>query len=142
MIVGQDGRVFSQCRLGSGKTERGTSSATRSAPSALTQVGGRWLYAFIFCFLSTRLWEKIDRRVLVRVGSERRIGKTFTDTQAATEILKTLNKPLSTESPLVKYLFIGANNEVDWNSIHMSLQFEDVADCLVFAATQVLNSFF
>jgi hypothetical protein len=92
--------------------------------------------------LSTRLWEKIDRRVLVRVGSERRIGKTFTDTQAATEILKTLNKPLSTESPLVKYLFIGANNEGDWNSIHMSLQFEDVADCLVFAATQVLNSFF
>ena len=68
---------------------------------------------------------------LVRINLERRIGKTYTDTQAATEILKTINKPLLTESPLVKYLFIGANNEGYRNSFHMSLQFEDVVDCLL-----------
>lgn len=53
------------------------------------------------------------------------------DIQAATEILKTHQKPLLTESPFVKYLYIGANNEGFWNSFHMSLQFEDVVDCLL-----------
>ena len=61
---------------------------------------------------------------LVRINSKRQIGKTYTNTQAATKILKTINKPLLTESPFVKYLFVGANNEGYWNSFHMSLQFE------------------
>jgi hypothetical protein len=30
----------------------------------------------------------------------------------------------------VKYLYIGVNNEGYWNSFHMSIQFEDVVDCL------------
>ena len=69
---------------------------------------------------------------LARVNAERRIGKMYTDTQAATKILKTLHKPLLTESPFVKYLYIGANNEGYWNSFHMSfLHFEDVVDCLI-----------
>ena len=54
----------------------------------------------------------------------------YLDTHAAMEILKSVHKPLLTESPFVKYLFIGANNEGSWNSFHMSLQFEDVVDCL------------
>jgi hypothetical protein len=45
------------------------------------------------------------------------------------EILGTINKPALTESPFVKYLFIGENNEGYWNSCHTSLQFEDVVDC-------------
>ncbi|KAI2509601.1 hypothetical protein MHU86_4862 [Fragilaria crotonensis] len=32
--------------------------------------------------------------------------------------------------PFVKYLFIGINNQGYWNSYHMSLQLEDVVDCL------------
>jgi hypothetical protein len=67
---------------------------------------------------------------LVRINSERQIGKTCTDTQAVADILKTLNKPLLTELPFVK-LFIAANNKGYWNSFHMSLQFEDVVDCLL-----------
>ena len=46
------------------------------------------------------------------------------------EILGTINKPVLTESPSIKYLFIGINNKGYWNSYHMSLQFEDVIDCL------------
>jgi hypothetical protein len=46
------------------------------------------------------------------------------------EILKSDHKPLFTNLPLVKYLYIGANNEGYWNSCRMSLQFEDVVDCL------------
>ena len=46
------------------------------------------------------------------------------------EILKSTQKPLLTESPFVKYLYIGANDEGYWNSYHMSLPFEDVVDCL------------
>jgi hypothetical protein len=30
----------------------------------------------------------------------------------------------------VQYLNIGANNEGYWNCIHMSVQLEDVVDCL------------
>ncbi len=44
--------------------------------------------------------------------------------------MKTTQKQLLTESPFVKYLYIGANNEGYWNSYHMSLQFKDVVDCL------------
>ena len=68
---------------------------------------------------------------LTKINNERRIGKTYKDIQAATEILKTHQKPLLTESPFVKYLYIGSNNEGFWNSFHMSLQFEDVVDCLL-----------
>ena len=39
-------------------------------------------------------------------------------------------KAAMTESPFVKYLYIGVNNKDYWNSYHMSLQFEDVVDCL------------
>jgi hypothetical protein len=68
---------------------------------------------------------------LVRINTERRgIGRTYMDTQAALEILGTTNKQAFTESPLVRYLYIGANNEGYWNSFHMSLQFEDVVDYL------------
>ena len=47
------------------------------------------------------------------------------------EILKTAQKPELTESPFVKYLYIGANNEGFWNLYHTSLQFEEVVDCLL-----------
>ncbi len=57
---------------------------------------------------------------------------TYTDTTAAIEILGTTRKPNLLESPFVKYLFIGINNEGYWNSYHMSLQLEDVVDCILF----------
>jgi hypothetical protein len=55
---------------------------------------------------------------------------TYKDKHAAMEILGTISKPVLMESPFVKYLFIGINNEGYWNSYHMSLQFEGVVDCL------------
>ena len=68
---------------------------------------------------------------LARINSQRRTnGATYTDTHAAMEVLGTINKLPFTESPFVKYLFIGANNEGYWNSFYMSLQLEDVVDCL------------
>jgi hypothetical protein len=68
---------------------------------------------------------------LAKINSERRESiATYTDTHAAMEILGMINKPILTESPFVKYLFIGINNEGYWNLYHMSLQFEDVVDCL------------
>ena len=46
------------------------------------------------------------------------------------EILGTINKMTLTESPFVKYLFVGAYNENYWNSFYASLQLEDIVDCL------------
>ncbi|KAI2504914.1 hypothetical protein MHU86_9523 [Fragilaria crotonensis] len=57
-------------------------------------------------------------------------GGNYLDTTAAMEILGTTRKPILLESPFVKYLFIGINNQGYWNSYHMSLQLEDVVDCL------------
>ncbi len=69
---------------------------------------------------------------LDKVNAARRmIGKnTYIDEQAANEVLGTIHKSDLKESPLMKYLFIGASNEGYWNSFHMSVQFEDVVDCL------------
>jgi hypothetical protein len=55
---------------------------------------------------------------LVKINYERRrgINKTYTDTQAAMEILKTTEKPELKESPFIKCLFIRANNEGFWSS--------------------------
>ena len=69
----------------------------------------------------------------MKINCERKrgINKTYTDTQAAMEVLKTTEKPELKELPFIKYLFIGANNEGFWNSYHMSLQFEDVVNRLM-----------
>jgi hypothetical protein len=68
---------------------------------------------------------------LVWINTERRgIGRTYMDTQAALKILGTTNKRMFAELLLVRYLYIGATNEGFWNSFHVSLQFEDVVDCI------------
>ena len=70
---------------------------------------------------------------LVNINYEKRrgINKTYTDTQAAMEILKTTEKLELKELPFIKYLFIGAaNNEGFWNSSHEPA-LEDVVNCLM-----------
>ena len=126
MIIGQDESVFAQYLLGS-KTWVGPKGQRPLLPKS--EGDGYMLSAFVSRELG--FGRTLTDDELVRINLERRIGKTYTDTQAATEILKTINKPVLTESPFVKYLFIGANNEGYWNSFHMSLQFEDVVDCLL-----------
>ena len=97
------------------------------AMTITSKVRGGW----IFVSRELGFGRPLNERELVRVNAERCINKTYIDTQAASEILKTVDKPLLTESPFVKYLFIGANNDGYWNSFHISLQFEDCVDCLV-----------
>jgi hypothetical protein len=126
MIIGQDESVFAQYLLGS-KTWVGPKGQRPLLPKS--EGDGYMLSAFVSRELG--FGRTLTDDELVRINLERRIGKTYTDTQAATEILKTINKPVLKESPFVKYLFIGANNEGYWNSFHMSLQFEDVVDCLL-----------
>jgi hypothetical protein len=125
MLIGQDESVFAQYLLGS-KTWIGPKGQRPLLPKS--EGDGYMLSAFVsrdFGF-----GKRLTADELTRINNERRIGKTYTDTQAAEEILKTHRKPLLTESPFVKYLYIGAHNEGFWNSYHMALQFEDVVDCL------------
>jgi hypothetical protein len=59
---------------------------------------------------------------LGKINLERRSsGATNTDTHAAMEILGSINKAVLTESPFVKYLYIGVNNEGYWNSYLISI---------------------
>ena len=126
MIVGQDESVFAQYLLGS-KTWVGPKGQRPLLPKS--EGDGFMLSAFVsreFGF-----GRDLSADELVKINAARRGGdRTYIDTQAALEILKSTKKPVLTESPFVKYLYIGANNEGYWNSYHMSLQFEDVVDCL------------
>ena len=126
MIVGQDESVFAQYLLGS-KTWVGPKGQRPLLPKS--EGDGYMLSAFVsreFGF-----GREMTEAELAKVNDTRRgPHRTYIDTQAATEILKCNEKPLLTESPFVKYLYIGAHNEGYWNSYHMSLQFEDVVDCL------------
>jgi hypothetical protein len=126
MIIGQDESVFAQYLLGS-KTWVGPKGQRPLLPKSEGE--GYMLSAFVSRELG--FGRKMTGDELTKINNERRIGKTYKDIQAATEILKTHQKPLLTESPFVKYLYIGSNNEGFWNSFHMSLQFEDVVDCLL-----------
>ena len=125
MIVGQDGSVFAQYLLGS-KTWVGPKGQRPLLPKS--EGNGYMLSAFIsreFGF-----GRQLSDDELAKINEEQRIGKTYIDTQAALEVLKTTQKPMLTESPFVRYLYIGANNKGYWNSFHMSVQMKDVADCL------------
>jgi hypothetical protein len=126
MIIGQDESVFAQYLLGS-KTWVGPKGQRPLLPKS--DGDGYMLSAFVareFGF-----GREITAAELANVNNARRgAHKTYLDTQAATEILKSTQKPLLTESPFVKYLYIGANNQGYWNSYQMSLQFEDVVDCV------------
>jgi hypothetical protein len=126
MIVGQDESVFAQYLLGA-KTWIGPKGQRPLLPKS--EGDGYMLSAFVSReFGFGRLLTSDE---LAKINSARRSSTaTYTDKHAAMEILGTINKPVLTESPFVKYLFIGINNEGYWNSYHMSLQFEDVVDCL------------
>ena len=128
MIVGQDESVFSQYLLGA-KTWIGPKGQRPLLPKS--EGDGYMLSAFVsqdFGFGGPLTSDD----ELAKINTKRRAsGATYTDTHAAMEILGTINKAALTESPFVKYLYIRINNEGYWNSYHMSLQFEDVVDCLM-----------
>ncbi|KAI2490640.1 hypothetical protein MHU86_23939 [Fragilaria crotonensis] len=118
MIVGQDESVFAQYLLGA-KTWIGPKGQRPLLPKS--EGDGYMLSAFVSReFGFGRLLTSDE---LAKINSERRASTaTYTDKHAVMEILGTINKPVLTESPFVKYLFIGINNEGYWNSYHMSLQ--------------------
>jgi hypothetical protein len=72
---------------------------------------------------------KMTERDLEIVNEHRR-GKKYTDSAAAIEILRCDDKKDLSESPFVRYLEIGVNNEGWWDYNQMILQLEDCVDCL------------
>lgn len=58
-----------------------------------------------------------------------RCGKVYWDTEAALEVHKQTPKQPLKESPFIRSIVVGANNDGYWNSMHMSIQFEDCIDC-------------
>jgi hypothetical protein len=125
-IVGQDESVFAQYLLGL-KTWVGPIGQRPLLPKS--EGDGFMLSSFVsreFGF-----GRELSKPELDKVNGERRgANKTYIDKQAAMEILKSTQKPLLPESPLLKNLYIAAINEGYWNSFHISLQFEDAVDCL------------
>jgi len=66
---------------------------------------------------------------LIRVNQTRE-GRHYIDKQAAMVVHKRTTKTPLAESPFVRHFLIGSNNDGWWNSMHMAIQTEDMADCL------------
>jgi hypothetical protein len=66
----------------------------------------------------------------LRAVNEHRAGKHYLDKEAALDVNKKTIKPVLTETPFVRYFHVGAANDGYWNSFHMAIQLEDIADCL------------
>jgi hypothetical protein len=101
MIIGQDESVFAQHLLGS-KTWAGPKGQRQLLPKSEEEV------YMLSAFLSREFGfgKEMTDAELAKVNDEQRgtMQKTYVDTQAATEILKSIQKPLLTESPFIKYL--------------------------------------
>jgi hypothetical protein len=107
MIVGQDKSVFTQYLLGA-KTWIGTKSQRPFLPKS--EGDGYMLSAFLSRESGFGRLLTIDK--LGKINLERQAsGVTYADTHAAMEFLRTVIKAVLTESPFVKYLYIGVNSK-------------------------------
>ena len=127
MIIGQDESVFAQYLLSS-KQWIGPKGQVPLLPK--TEGDGYMLSAFVSREFGFGRQMTDNELQTVNMARQTTAFGTYTDTAAAMEILGTTKKASLLESPFVKYLFIGINNEGYWNSYHMSLQLKDVVDCL------------
>jgi len=77
------------------------------------------------------LLQQIPINILAEINL-RRLGKNYTDEEAAIEVYGgRQKKPLTDEkSPFLVVLDYGENREGYWNYAHMVLQFEDAVDVL------------
>jgi hypothetical protein len=124
MLLGQDEAVFSQFLLGQRqwvgpKGERGLLPKTDGESIMASAMQGR----------ETGFGRKMSTEELETVNRTRR-DKEYVDKEAAMEVNKTTRKPDLAESPFIRYLHVGIHNDGYWNSNHMAIQLEDVADCL------------
>jgi hypothetical protein len=126
MIVGQDESVFAQYLLGA-KTWIGPKGQRPLLPKS--EGDGCMLSAFVSQEFGFGWLLTVNELAMIN-EKQHANGATYTDTHVAIEIQGIIFKKPLTESPFVKYLFIGANNEKHWNSFYMSLQLKDVVDCL------------
>ena len=62
--------------------------------------------------------------------NEFRLGKEYSDKQAAKSKLGSANKTILTNSPFVIHFEYGVQAEGYWNYDAMSIQFEDCIDCI------------
>jgi hypothetical protein len=122
-IVGQDECVFMQYLLGA-RNWVGSNGERPLLPK--TSGDGKMISAFqsrVLGFGRPMTSEELDRVNLYRQG------EVYWDTEAALEVHKQVAKPPLKESPFLRSIVVGANNDGYWNSMHMAIQFEDCVDC-------------
>ena len=122
-IVGQDECVFMQYLLG-GRNWVGSNGERPLLPK--TDGDGKMISAFQSRLLGFGRPMTAEELAAVNLY---RCGKTYWDTEAALEVHKQTAKQPLRESPFLRSIVVGANNDGYWNSMHMSIQFEDCVDC-------------
>jgi hypothetical protein len=117
MIIGQDESVFAQYLLGN-RTWIGPAGQRPLLPKS--EGDGYMLSAFVS--REFRFGKVLTKEELDQVNAARQaVGQnTYINEQAVKEVLGKIKKSDLKESPLVKYLYIGASKEGYWNSFHMS----------------------
>jgi hypothetical protein len=124
VVLGQDESVFHQYCL---RTRQWV--GPNGARPLLPKSDGYGLMVSAFQSREFGFGMKMSERDLEIVNEHRR-GKKYTDSAAALEILRCDDKKDLSESPFVRYLEIGVNNEGWWDYNQMILQLEDCVDCL------------
>jgi len=126
LLMGQDEALFAQYLIPV-KSWRGPKGEAVLNP----KTEGEKFMLSGFVGRDTGFGRPLTREELLRINAKRQ-GADYIDTEAALLVHKTIRKDpfKENESPFVRYLQIGAGNEGYWNSYHMALQLEDVADCL------------
>jgi len=126
MIVGQDECVFSQHLFG--QKQWVTPAGERPLmPKTEGEV-------YMLSALQSRdfgFGRSLTPQELNAINAQRRgTNGHCVDKEAALAINKTSAKGKLTASPFIKCIHVGVNDDGYWNSMHMALQLEDVADCL------------
>jgi hypothetical protein len=125
-IMGQDECVFSQFLVG-GKSWVGANGERALLPKS---EGDGYMISGFQCRLFG-FGRPMTEEELKQVNDMRE-GQDYWDSEAAIEVHKTptAKKSKLKESPFIRSILIGANNDGYWNAKHMSIQLEDITDYL------------
>ena len=124
IMIGQDESIFKQYLL---TTKQWYLRDGSCAPNPKEEGQGVMLSSFVSQDFG--YGHDLSASQLAIINNFRR-GKTYVDEEAAIFVHGSKEKKKLTESPFVRWLHYGQNNDGYWNYHHMIVQLEDIVDVL------------
>mmetsp|Transcript_27620 Transcript_27620/g.59008 ORF Transcript_27620/g.59008 Transcript_27620/m.59008 type:complete len:743 (+) Transcript_27620:485-2713(+) len=125
IIIGQDESVYNQFAFGS-KQWVGKAGERAFLPKS----NGAGVMISAFQSREFGFGMELTADEMKNINEKRKNDVEYFDKVAAKDVLETTKKKDLTESPFVRKLWYGSNNEGYWTGNHMIVQLEDCMDCL------------